>query len=38
MGIAPERIMLEAYGGEKPLVNKSSPDNMRVEMKILSIK
>jgi outer membrane protein OmpA-like peptidoglycan-associated protein/streptogramin lyase len=38
MGIAPERIILEAYGGEKPLVNKSSPDNMRVEMKILSIK
>lgn len=38
MGIAPERITLEAYGGEKPLVNKSSPENMRVEMKILSIK
>ncbi|WP_250630860.1 two-component regulator propeller domain-containing protein [Rhodoflexus caldus] len=38
MGIAPERITLEAYGGERPLVNKSSPDNMRVELKILSIK
>jgi len=38
MGIAPERITIEAYGGEKPLVNKSSPDNMRVELKILTIK
>ncbi|WP_448520344.1 two-component regulator propeller domain-containing protein [Rhodoflexus sp.] len=38
MGIAPERITLEAYGGEKPLVNKSSPENMRVELKILAIK
>ncbi|MCS6966997.1 MAG: two-component regulator propeller domain-containing protein [Cytophagales bacterium] len=38
MGIAPERITLEAYGGEKPLVNKSSPENMRVEMRIVAIK
>ena len=36
-GIAPERIRTKAYGGEKPLVNKSSEKNMRVDLKLLKV-
>jgi outer membrane protein OmpA-like peptidoglycan-associated protein/sugar lactone lactonase YvrE len=36
-GIAADRITTKAYGGDKPLINKSSEFNRRVEMKILSI-
>jgi outer membrane protein OmpA-like peptidoglycan-associated protein len=36
-GIAPERIKTQAFGGEKPVVNKSSEKNMRVDLKLLKV-
>ncbi|MEM6299056.1 MAG: OmpA family protein [Bacteroidota bacterium] len=36
-GIKTNRIVKKAYGGTKPLINASAPENRRVEMKILKI-